>query len=54
MKAVNIEWDTDGDQEIFDSLPQEIEIPEHMTDEDEISDYITGVTGYCFYDYELR
>lgn len=54
MKAVNIEWDTDGDKEIFDSLPQEIEIPEHMTDEDEISDYITGATGYCFYDYELR
>lgn len=26
MKITNINWDTDGDKEIFDSLPQEVNI----------------------------
>jgi len=45
MKATNIEWDTDGDTSIV--LPSEIEIPDGITDEDEISDYISDVTGFC-------
>lgn len=28
MKAINIEWDTDGDMELLKQLPTEIEIPE--------------------------
>ena len=44
MKAVNIEWDTDGEDV---ELPKEIEIPEGMADEDEISDYISDLTGFC-------
>lgn len=52
MKAVNIKWDVD-DPEDMDLLPTEIEIPEGMTDEDEISDYISDETGYCHYGFDL-
>ena len=47
MIAYDIEWDTDDlDPEDLD-LPNEIEIPPGMTDEDEISDYISDMTGFC-------
>ena len=50
MKAVNIQWDTDG---VDVDLPSEIEIPSGMVDDDEISDYLTNKTGYCHFGYEL-
>lgn len=61
MKAVNIKWDTDGDLELRD-LPKEIEIPEYLIDEDtdideyeeEIADYISEVTGYCHFGFDLE
>ena len=53
MKAINIKWDTDGDLELLQELPKEIEIPKDMTDEDEISDYISDVTGFCHYGFDL-
>lgn len=62
MKAINIEWDvTDGAEdmtqeeinEILESLPTEIDIPEGMTDEDEISDYLSDETGFCHLGFEL-
>lgn len=53
MKAINIQWDTDGDDDIFSELPSEIEIPEDMTDEEGISDYITDLVGYCHKGFEL-
>lgn len=28
-------------------LPSEIDIPEEMEDEEEISDYLSETTGYC-------
>lgn len=27
----DIKWDTDGDQEVFDSLPQEVSLPEKFS-----------------------
>lgn len=54
MKAVNIQWDTDGDQELLNELPTEIDIPDGMDDEDEISDYISDVIGFCHYGFELE
>lgn len=52
MKAVGIEWDfDDGDKT---DLPTEIDIPEGMTDEDEISDYLSDVTGFCHKGFSLR
>lgn len=62
LKAVGIEWDvTDGAEdmtqeeinEILETLPTEIEIPNGMTDEDEISDYISNETGFCHYGFHL-
>ena len=35
MKAINIEWDVDYEEQLED-LPKEMEIPEGMTDEEEI------------------
>ena len=53
MKAINIVWDTDGENIV---LPTEIEIPEDIVNaeyEDEISDYITDQTGFCHYVFDL-
>lgn len=52
LRAVNIQWDVDyeGDEEM---LPAEIDIPEHMVDEDDISDYLSDVTGFCHKGFEL-
>ena len=53
MKAVNIEWDVDFEEDLED-LPTEMEIPEGMEDEDEISDWLSDQTGYCHYGFELE
>lgn len=53
MKAVNIKWDTDGDMELLEKLPTEIEIPEDMEDEEEISDYLSDETGFCHCGFDL-
>ena len=55
MKAKNIQWDIDFDDfdPEVDELPTEIEIPEGMTDEDEISDYISEQTGFCHLGFSL-
>lgn len=59
MKAINIMWDTDGDKKLFEQLPSEIEIPDDMIDEDgeldeeEVSDYLSDVTGFCHEGFEL-
>lgn len=52
LKATNILWDVDYDDD--GELPTEIDIPEGMTDEDEISDYLSEVTGYCHQGYVLE
>lgn len=52
MKAVNIIWDVDFEED-FDFLPNEIEIPPEITDDDEISDYISNVTGFCHMGFEV-
>lgn len=54
MKATNIKWDTDENEEVFESLPTEIEIPDGMTDEEEISDYISEKTGFYHTGYVLE
>lgn len=53
MKAVNIQWDTDGDLEVLDQLPTEMEIPEGMTDPEEISDYLSDETGFCHDGFDI-
>jgi hypothetical protein len=53
LKAINIKWDIDDDLDILQMLPKEIKIPKGMTDEDEISDYLSNVTGYCHKGFTL-
>ena len=51
MKAINIIWD--AEEEELTTLPSSIEVPEYLTDEDEISDYLSNLTGFCHYGFEL-
>lgn len=53
MKATNINWDVDNEEDL-ETLPTEIKIPEGMTDEDEISDYISDVTSCCHLGFVLE
>ena len=53
MKARNIIWDVD-DPEDLKYLTTEIEIPEGMEDEDEISDYLSDMTGFCHKGFSLE
>lgn len=60
MRAINIKWDTDGDEELLRELPTEIEIPKDVYedfDENEcqesISDWLTEQTGFCHFGFEL-
>ena len=52
MKAINIIWDVDFKEDL-ENLPTEIDIPEGMTDEDEISDWLSDEFGFCHYGFEL-
>ena len=53
MKAFNIIWDTDSEEDM-DSLPTEILIPDTITDIDEISDFITELTGFCHKGFKVK
>lgn len=53
MKAVNIKWDTDGDLELLYTLPKELEIPDGMVDEDEISEWLSDQEGLCHNGFEI-
>lgn len=53
-KAINIQWDVDYDDELND-LPTEIDIPEYIDpeDNDAVADYISNVTGYCHFGFDI-
>ena len=50
MKETNIIWDTEN----RNLLPTEIEIPDGMSNSDEIEKYISSTTGFCFEGYVLE
>lgn len=50
--ATNIEWDLEEDNNV--ELPETIEIPDGITDEDEISDYLSEQTGYCHKGFVIK
>ena len=52
MKVVNIDWDVDYEDDL-EFLPTEIEIPNGMKDENEISDYLSDMTGFCHKGFNL-
>lgn len=55
IKAINIEWDIEDEEDIeLEDLPTEVEIPKGMTDEDEISDWLSDKYGFCHNGFELE
>lgn len=75
MKATNIKWDVTDDGEnttqtqeemnkILETLPTEVEIPNHLIDGDEdidsdcyysdISDWLSDKFGFCHYGFTLE
>jgi hypothetical protein len=48
-----VDWDVDEIDEL-DHLPNRVKIPRGMTDEDEISDYLSDTTGYCHKGFVLE
>ena len=68
MKIVRIKWDTDGDQDVFDFLPQEVEVPSKFSEEnytedgefdedvmwDDISDWLSDTYGFCHGGFDVE
>ena len=62
LKAINIKWDTDGDEEILQKLPTEMIIPDYLAEvyssdreyaTEEISDWLSEETGFCHSGFEI-
>lgn len=68
LKAINIKWDTDGDEKVLQDLPTEMIIPDCLEEyyykdrkyeEDrryvieEISDWLSNETGFCHDGFEI-
>ena len=52
LAAINIQWDVDNEEDLG-GLPQKVILPEGMTDDDEISDYLSDLTGFCHRGFSL-
>lgn len=53
LKATHILWDVDHKSDLK-RLPNEIDIPAGMSDDEEISDYLSDVTGFCHRGFVLE
>jgi len=53
MKAINIQWDIDEESDAV-HLPNEMEVPADITDEEDISDYLSEVTGFCHKGFQIE
>ena len=62
LKAINIKWDTDGDEEVLQDLPTKMIIPDYLEDwyssdieyaMEEISDWLSEETGFCHDGFEI-
>ena len=49
--AVNINWDTDGED--IEYLPERVSIPFFM-DDDEIADYLSDKYGFCVFGFDIE
>ncbi len=51
----NIEWDTDGDKEVFDSLPQEVILPDYLipSNYESEDEYLDEVGNWLIKEYEF-
>lgn len=53
MRAIDIKWDTDGDEEVLKTLPTEMDIPNGI-DEDDVADWLSDETGFCVFGFVLE
>ena len=53
MRAMNIKWDTDGNIDVLNELPNEVEIP-YDIEEDEICNYLSDEYGYCVFGFDIE
>lgn len=62
LKAINIKWDTDRDEEVLQDLPTEMIIPDYLAEyysadreytTEEISDWLSEETGFCHSGFEI-
>ena len=62
LKAINIKWDTDGDEEVLQDLPTEMIIPDELAEyynpdreytREEISDWLSEEIGFCHSGFEI-
>ena len=51
--AVDIDWDTDGEDEEDLGLPSRVEIP-FFVEDDEIADYLSDEYGYCVFGFNIE
>ena len=49
--AVDIKWDTDGEQ--IDDLPTRVEIP-FFVDDEEIADFLSDEYGHCVFGFNIE
>lgn len=63
LKAINIKWDTDGDEKVLQDLPTEMIIPDELEEMykkdreyalEEISDWLSDETGFCHAGFEIE
>ena len=69
MKITNIKWDTDGDEDAFATLPQEIDVPEYFLEKknfevdgeysrdemlDQLSDWLSDEYGFCHGGFDVE
>lgn len=53
MRALNIKWDTDGNSDVLNELPNEVEIP-YGVEESEVCDYLSDEYGYCVFGFDIE
>ena len=54
MKMVKIDWDTDNDKEILETLPTEVEIPKGIYEVDEVVDWVSDKNGFCIFNFHME
>jgi hypothetical protein len=58
--VTNIQWDTDGDKKLAQSLPNQltINIPKDIVSDEEIDEYvsdeISNISGFCHYGFKIK
>jgi len=61
LLAHHIEWDTDGDHEVAQSIPSKVAVevdllegPDTGSINDQICNQLSDITGFCVLDYKLQ